>query len=114
MQHAPRSAYPQIMSHGSELAPLPSTRSERCAHPTAITMTYTSSEPALLQLAQYFQQALDKVGFKVTLKGDTVTQEFGYISRSERGAERDDQHLQPGRGSSRHLGPSRLGYRRRA
>ena len=75
-----RSAYPQIMSHGSELAPLPTFPKRKLVHPAAITMTYTSSEPALLQLAQYFQQALQKVGFKVTLKGDTVTQEFGYIS----------------------------------
>jgi peptide/nickel transport system substrate-binding protein len=77
---APRSAYPQSMSHGSELAPLPTFPKRILKHSTAITMTYTSSEPALLQLAEYFQQALDKVGFKVTLKGDTVTQEFGYIS----------------------------------
>lgn len=76
----PRSAYPQIMSHGSELAPRPTDPKRTLPHPVAITMSYTSSEPALLQLAQYFQQALQKVGFKVTLKGDTVTQEFGYIS----------------------------------
>lgn len=76
----PRSAYPQIMSHGSELAPLPSYPKRTLPHPTPITLTYTSSEPALLQLAQYFQRALEKVGFKVTLKGDTVTQEFGYLS----------------------------------
>lgn len=76
----PRSAYPQSMSHGSELAPLPAYPKRTLPHPIAITMTYTSSEPALLQLAQYFQQALQKVGFQVTLKGDTVSQEFGYIS----------------------------------
>jgi peptide/nickel transport system substrate-binding protein len=75
-----RSAYPQIMSHGSELAPLPTYPKRTLARPAAITMTYSSAEPALLQLGEYFQQALAKVGFKVTLKGDTDTQEFGYIS----------------------------------
>lgn len=49
-------------------------------HGTKITLSYTSSEPELLQLAQYFQQALTKIGFQVTIKGDTVSQEFGYVS----------------------------------
>jgi peptide/nickel transport system substrate-binding protein len=47
---------------------------------TKLTLSYTSSEPDLLQLAQYFQQALTKIGFQVTIKGDTVSQEFGYVS----------------------------------
>jgi peptide/nickel transport system substrate-binding protein len=75
-----QSAYPQIMSGSSELAPLPTYPKRTLPHRVPITLTYTSSEPALLQLAQYFQQALQNVGFDVTLKGDTVTQEFGYIN----------------------------------
>ena len=77
---AARSAYPQIMSTSGELAPLPQLPATQVPAGTKITLTYTSSEPALLQLAQYFQQALTKVGFEVTLKGDTVSQEFGYAS----------------------------------
>ncbi|HEU5416580.1 MAG TPA: ABC transporter substrate-binding protein [Streptosporangiaceae bacterium] len=75
-----RSAYPQVMSSGGELAPLPQLPAARVPAGTKITLSYTSSEPDLLQLAQYYQQALDKAGFKATLKGDTVSQEFGYIS----------------------------------
>jgi peptide/nickel transport system substrate-binding protein len=75
-----RSAYPQIMSGSTELAPLPRLPATRVTAGTKITLSYTSSEPELLQLAQYFQQALTKIGFKVTLKGDTVSQEFGYAS----------------------------------
>lgn len=75
-----RSAYPQAMSGGGELAALPALPARHVKSGTKITFTYTSSEPDLLQLAQYFQRALDKVGFQVTLKGDTVSQEFGYVS----------------------------------
>jgi peptide/nickel transport system substrate-binding protein len=75
-----RSAYPQAMTAGNELAALPALPATHVQPGTKITFTYTSSEPDLLQLAQYFQRALDKIGFKVTLKGDTVSQEFGYVS----------------------------------
>ncbi len=77
---AAQSAYPRSLSAAGALAPLPKLQATRVPAGTKITFTYTSSEPALLQLAQYFQQALDKVGFRVVLKGDTVTQEFGYPS----------------------------------
>jgi peptide/nickel transport system substrate-binding protein len=77
---AARSAYPQIMSGSAELAPLPALPAARVPAGTKLTLSYTSSEPDLLQLAQYFQQALTKIGFQVTIKGDTVSQEFGYVS----------------------------------
>jgi peptide/nickel transport system substrate-binding protein len=81
-----RSEYPQAMSAGGpELAPVPTYPTRKLAHPIPITFTYTTDEPALLQLAQYFQQALDKVGFQVTLRGDTVSQEFGYITNPKAG-----------------------------
>ena len=75
-----RSAYPQAMSDNDRIAPLPTYPKRTLAHSTPITLSYDSAEPDLLELAQYFQEALDKVGFRVTLKGDTVSQEFGYIS----------------------------------
>jgi peptide/nickel transport system substrate-binding protein len=77
---AARSAYPQAMSGPGELAALPALPAAHVPQGTKITFSYTSSEPDLLQLAQYFQRALTKVGFQVTLKGDTVSQEFGYVS----------------------------------
>jgi peptide/nickel transport system substrate-binding protein len=75
-----RSAYPQFMSRSTELAPLPQLPTGKVPAGTKIALSYTSSEPELLQLAQYFQRALGKIGFQVTLKGDTVSQEFGYAS----------------------------------
>jgi peptide/nickel transport system substrate-binding protein len=75
-----KSAYPQSLSAAGSLAPIAKPAATQAPAGTKITLTYTSSEPALLQLAQYFQQALTKAGFKVVLKGDTVTQEFGYAS----------------------------------
>jgi peptide/nickel transport system substrate-binding protein len=75
-----RSAYPQFMSGSTEFAPLPSLPAAHVPAGTKITLSYTSSEPELLQLAQYYQRALGRAGFQVTLKGDTVSQEFGYAS----------------------------------
>lgn len=75
-----RSAYPQIMSTNGEFAPLPQLPTAKVPAGTKIVFSFTSSEPALLQLAQFFKRALDKAGFAVTLKGDTVSQEFGYAA----------------------------------
>lgn len=77
---APRSAYPALIEQQplSPLhpAPAPAPRSPR----VKVTLTYTSTEPDLSRLAQYFQSTVKKAGFDVTVKGDTVAQEFGYAS----------------------------------
>lgn len=75
-----RSAYPQVMSGSTQLAPLPQLRAGQVPAGTKIILSYTTSEPELLQLAQYFQRALGRIGFQVSLKGDTPAQEFGYAS----------------------------------
>jgi peptide/nickel transport system substrate-binding protein len=45
---------------------------------TPITITFPNVEPDLRRFAEYFQPQLEKAGFKVTLKADTYSQEFGY------------------------------------
>ena len=48
------------------------------AQGTPITITFPNVEPDLRRFAEYFQPQLEKAGFKVTLKADTYSQEFGY------------------------------------
>jgi peptide/nickel transport system substrate-binding protein len=71
------SIYPKFTLPQGE-APVDYSSNATVPQGTPITITFPNVEPDLRRFAEYFQPQLEKAGFKVTLKADTYSQEFGY------------------------------------
>ncbi|MDP9225079.1 MAG: ABC transporter substrate-binding protein [Actinomycetota bacterium] len=71
------SIYPKFTLPPGE-APVDYSSTATVPQGTPITITFPNVEPDLRRFAEYFQPELQKAGFKVTLKADTYSQEFGY------------------------------------
>jgi peptide/nickel transport system substrate-binding protein len=72
-----KSIYPKFTLPPGE-APVDYSGNATVPQGTPITITFPNVEPDLRRFAEYFQPELEKAGFKVTLKADTYSQEFGY------------------------------------
>jgi peptide/nickel transport system substrate-binding protein len=76
-----RSLYPDGMP-GSSASPVsyPARPVPDALKSQTITIAYDASEPDLQDLAELFQLDLQKAGFHVSLRGDTIAEEFGYAT----------------------------------